>query len=121
MSACPVIGPITDRLHPYLYTVGATDEGFCIIALDRTQCGQLLKTVVEGELAVMLEAVICSLSTASLRADRRHPYGVQLRSNTFCSIRNSDVAFRVHEPAICVWSEANSVHILPLNFFKDPF
>jgi len=64
MSAPPVIGPITHRLHPYLYTAGVTDGSFCIIALDRPQCGQLLKTVVEGEL--IIEDVICRLSTASI-------------------------------------------------------
>jgi hypothetical protein len=66
MSAPSVIGPITHRLQPYLYTVGVTDESFCIIALARPQCGQLLKTVVEGELITVLEDVICRLSTASI-------------------------------------------------------
>jgi len=66
MSAPSVIGPITHRLHPYLYTVGVTEESFCIIALDRPQCGQLLKTVVEGELIIVLDDVICSLSASSI-------------------------------------------------------
>jgi len=66
MSAPSVIGPITHRLHPYLYTVGVRDESVCIIALDRPQCGQLLKAVVEGELVIVLEDVICRLSTVSI-------------------------------------------------------
>jgi len=64
MSAPSIIGPITHRLHPYLYTVGVTEESFCIIALGRLQCGQLLETVVEGELIIVLGDVICCLSTA---------------------------------------------------------
>jgi hypothetical protein len=73
---------------------------FCIIALDRSQCDQLLKTVVAGEFffysvaEVVLERrdLPSQLSVGLfLRSDRGQSRSVRSRSNTFRSIKTSEV------------------------------